>query len=90
MPKELIEGLHTYFAHEGEEGDKSVVCVKWSRETGDIQIATRLRTAEVPGPDERGPIPAKYGWYVDLDRDTINEVIRVLRRARTQVFGRDE
>lgn len=34
------------------------------------------------------------GWidrvYVDLDRKGINDLIRVLRRARDQAFGRDE
>lgn len=31
-----------------------------------------------------------HGWHVDLDRYQINELIRVLRRARDQAFGRDE
>lgn len=30
------------------------------------------------------------GWHVDLDRRQVNELIRVLRRARDQAFGRDE
>lgn len=30
------------------------------------------------------------GWHVDLDRAGINDLIRVLRRARDQAFGRDE
>ena len=30
------------------------------------------------------------GWHVDLDRDQVNTLIRVLRRARDQAFGRDE
>lgn len=30
------------------------------------------------------------GWHVDLDRSQVNELIRVLRRARDQAFGRDE
>lgn len=30
------------------------------------------------------------GWHVDLGRQQINELIRVLRRARDQAFGRDE
>jgi hypothetical protein len=30
------------------------------------------------------------GWHVDLDRDRVNALIRVLRRARDQAFGRDE
>ncbi len=30
------------------------------------------------------------GWHVDLHRDQVNDLIRVLRRARDQTFGRDE
>jgi len=30
------------------------------------------------------------GWHVDLNRYRVNELIRVLRRARDQAFGRDE
>lgn len=33
---------------------------------------------------------AKQGWYVNLNRYQVNELIRILRRARDQAFGRDE
>lgn len=37
------------------------------------------------------PVPRfTDGMYVDLDRRGINDLIRVLRRARDQAFGRDE
>lgn len=29
------------------------------------------------------------GWYVELDRDALNRLIRVLRRARDQAYGED-
>lgn len=91
MPKEYIPGQYVYFESEDSEPEQSVVCVKWSKETGDLQIVTRLREAEVfYDEDKNAPIPARYGWYVDLDRKGINELIRVLRRARDQAFGRDE
>lgn len=35
-------------------------------------------------------IPVEYGFYVDLDRRGLNDLIRKLRRARDQAFGRDE
>lgn len=35
-------------------------------------------------------VKVEGGWYVDLGRREINELIRVLRRARDQAFGRDE
>jgi hypothetical protein len=33
---------------------------------------------------------AQDGWFIDLDRRGINQLIRNLRRARDQAFGRDE
>lgn len=33
---------------------------------------------------------AQDGWFLDLDRNAINQLIRNLRRARDQAFGRDE
>jgi len=35
-------------------------------------------------------LSAGNGYYVDLDRESINRLIRNLRRARDQAFGRDE
>jgi len=39
---------------------------------------------------EDGTADVATGLYVDLDRDTINALIRSLRRARDAVFGKDE
>jgi hypothetical protein len=98
MPKELIYGDRPF----GEEDPRqSVVDVRWDGESGYFQMATRERDAEVPPlltitPETVGvehtaaAIPVEYGWYVQLDRRGINELIRVLRRARDQAFGRDE
>jgi hypothetical protein len=36
------------------------------------------------------PVPAWDGQFVDLDRDSINHLIKQLRIARDQAFGRDE
>jgi hypothetical protein len=33
---------------------------------------------------------AQDGWFIDLDRYGLNNLIRNLRRARDQAFGRDE
>lgn len=38
--------------------------------------------------DEAGTI--WYSQWIDLDRHTINELIRALRKARDEAFGRDE
>jgi fermentation-respiration switch protein FrsA (DUF1100 family) len=36
------------------------------------------------------PRRAWDGWYISLERDQINELIRTLRDARDKAFGRDE
>lgn len=54
--------------------------VRWSRQQY-VQIATVDACQE--GTEE-------YGFFVDLDRERINKLIRDLRRARDQAFGRDE
>lgn len=40
--------------------------------------------------EQPGDIPVQEGFWVDLDRAGINAVIKNLRRARDQAFGRDE
>ena len=37
-----------------------------------------------------GQLPAFTGLWGSLDRDKVNELIRVLRKARDRSFGRDE
>lgn len=90
MPKEIVYGDQKFMP--GSEDDPAVVVVGWSREAGDVQVVTRLLNAEVPHPDECHDegVPVKYGMYVNLDRRGINDLIRHLRRARDQAFGRDE
>jgi hypothetical protein len=54
-------------------------------QSGDAEILEGLR--------ERlslGDGADSHGWFCDLDRRGINELIRHLRRARDQAFGRDE
>lgn len=40
--------------------------------------------------DRTGAEPDFTGWHSTLDRPATNELIRVLRRARDQAYGRDE
>lgn len=89
MPKETIRG-------EGFD-----VEIAWGRDQAHVQLATVMKPPETPNspdglgvllegwsPDER--IRAR-GLYATLDqRHAINEIIRVLKRARDQAFGRDE
>jgi hypothetical protein len=94
MPKEKVSGINPVLVSEAtgevvEVEDQPIVEVRWNRWPDCyVSIVTRLNTCEVspPGVD----ILASYGFHVELDRDGINEVIRKLRRARDQAFGRDE
>ena len=85
MPKELIHDEHQYSGdHPNQE---CVTEVRWSREGEHVQIATTLIEMADHSPVER---KVQGGWYVTLNRRTINDLIRHLRRARDQAFGRDE
>lgn len=55
--------------------------VGWDR-YGAVQVATMDPDAELGSRES--------GLYVDLDRGGINNLIRLLRKARDQAFGRDE
>jgi len=92
MPKEIVYGVdHFPPETDDEPRDPPVVVLSWSRETGDVQLVTRLLRHEVPTPEEQDAgIPVGYGLYVTLNRTAINDLIRNLRRARDQAFGKDE
>lgn len=82
MPKEYVID-HYNFNEENSRGLR--VQVGWNREASHVSIATVADLAPVStglGNDE--------GWHVSLDRSGINDLIRYLRRARDQAFGRDE
>lgn len=110
MPKEMIYGSHLPY---GEESPgRSVVEIRWDRESGYFQMATKCVHAQDDSDylPPREPIEAQVtppgsdpiytelqvaeamhnGFYVELDRGGINDLIRILRRARDQAFGRDE
>ena len=76
MPKETIYG------YSSEDAPKRVD-VAWGRDTH-AQMATLtyeglgIRTIDPESPD---------GLWVDLDRRSINSLIRTLRKARDQAFG---
>ncbi len=86
MPKEYVAGI-------GVGGFDGVdltpaVRVGWSRETEYVQIATLTREHEN---DFTASAPSwSGGYHIDLDRQGINALIRTLRRARDQAYGRDE
>lgn len=86
MPKEYVYDENKVVnesSGEEEPLNPNRVKVTWNREAGYVQIAT-------VNPEYEDLMSDKSGWYVDLDRRGINYLIRILRRARDQSFGRDE
>ena len=83
MPKEIVVESPGYIP---EDSDKqALVEVTWQRSLEHVQVATFARhpvTLETIGREE--------AMFVTLDRSAINNLIRNLRRARDQAFGRDE
>jgi hypothetical protein len=102
MPKEYTYADTIPYGE--DDPGRSVVEVSWSREAEHVQLATRCMNQSTEGSwrppwineliSEDQPVPthvfAQDGWYIDLDRNAINKLIRDLRRARDQAFGRDE
>jgi hypothetical protein len=92
MPKESVFGAQHVFDPDEANPKVPVVHVLWGREQqGTVQIVSR---AEDPhGGRWAGDSSETHftdGMYVNLDRPSINKLIRHLRRARDQAFGRDE
>ena len=90
MPKERVRGAAMAFGTDEEPNGIAVAIVGWDREAGHVQLVTKCESA-IGGRfvDDVG-IHYTDGFYVDLDRRGINDLIRNLRKARDQAFGRDE
>ena len=83
MPKEYIVDSAERRRQEEHGGETIGVRVGWQRDMS-VQVATLL----MPG-GEFGE-EATQGVFADLDRHSINRLIRTLRRARDQAYGADE
>lgn len=96
MPRAAVYGDDPVFEVDQEkrlsaedyDNERSIAEVRWNRESEYVQIVTRLKGYEVGLPESEDAY--KYGMYVTLNRASINDLIRNLRRARDQAFGRDE
>lgn len=85
MPKEVI---HDRLQYSGDYPSQGCIAeIRWSREAEYVQVATTL--VEIA---DHMPVTKEVsgGWYLNLDRTGINDMIRFLRRARDQAFGKDE
>jgi hypothetical protein len=74
MPREYV--------YTDEYGPQLAASVGWNKGHS-VQLAT-IRNGQEASAD-----PC-HGLYMDLDRSSINNLIRLLRKARDQAFGRDE
>lgn len=91
MPKEYITTDHDQRQQEELGGRQTAVKVTWDR-VGYVQIASVLRGGvEGMPPGTTGPVDGYIdeGWFIDMDRASLNRLIRVLRRARDQAYGAD-
>lgn len=88
MPHERIQPLDT---------PDIDVNVAWGRDAGYVQVSTTTEHPErialwreAIETTTRDGVSLTLGLHAELDRPRINELIRVLRRARDAAFGRDE
>lgn len=71
---------------DGQDGPETVVRVGWTPAHDHVEVATLM-----PDAGKRlEPTPEGNGWFVQLDRTGINDLIRGLRQARDKAYGRDE
>lgn len=82
MPAEYVRGVTT---PNDDDLAESLVKVSWGAEY--VQVATLVRDTETGEPLNAND---DEGWYIDLDRQGINNLIRRLRQARDRAYGRDE
>lgn len=91
MPKEVVYAEQHSFEDGKEDPYVPIAEVRWNREGGYVQLVTKAtdpNDGRVAGDSRETHITD--GFYIDLDRNSINNLIRHLRRARDQAFGRDE
>lgn len=88
MPREVVLSHGPrFFDEDGKEVPQErqfLVQVSWSKEAEYVQVATGYRD---PVTFESN---SEEWWFTNLGRREINNLIRVLRRARDQAYGRDE
>lgn len=82
MPRELIARDSTWVEGTGELVSRTAVELTWHRDAENVQIVLT---------NENGEDGEEQVLYSQpLTRPAINNLIKALRRARDQVYGRDE
>lgn len=99
MPKQVVRARP-----EVDDGAGPYVRLGWGKDAGYVELGTAVPEGEgklmLPNRTPQGPDEPAWGevigggedvgWFVQLDRDGINQLIRHLREARNQAYGRDE
>ena len=85
MPKEVIQTDGSYGDTDAPED--VFVELHWGREASYVQLATTLMDKSTHVRLRR---EVDGGWFANLNRQSLNDLIRKLRRARDQAFGADE
>lgn len=83
MPKALIARR---ISDDSLKNDLNVV---WSHENLNVQLAVKIY-GSVDFLDGREPAESPELYTPSLSRSEINSLIKTLRRARDQVYGKDE
>jgi hypothetical protein len=84
MPKETV--YSKYYGRSTPDHPEPEVTVGWSKESEHVEMAV-LMPEGVP---LEVNFPESNGWYAQLDRAGINRLIKILRKARDDAYGRDE
>lgn len=90
MPKESVYGIQHVRETRDDHPMVPTVDVLWGRDGGYVQIVSKVEDADGGRWSDSPETHFTDGMYVDLDRNEINRLIRNLRRARDQAFGKDE
>ena len=79
MPRELI--------HAAYESDGYSAVVSWGKETSSVQVGLKACAKD----DNVILKGQEYdSLWINMNREQLNRMIRILRRARDQAYGRDE
>ena len=81
MPKEIIWSKY----HGTEEAPEPVAQVGWGRDASYVELGVIK-----PGDDPVATTNLESGWFIQLDRNGINRLIRTLRKARDAAYGADQ
>lgn len=94
MPKQRINGRYNGSIASQTDGDDCTdniyTQVGWQKDGEYVELFTIFPKATLVMPSGAKASFVQPGWCASLDRNGINELIKTLRKARDDAFGRDE